>query len=339
MHLRRRNRLLLQVGAAVALVLAAFTANASARAAAVPHATALPSVAGQAKEGSTLTASNGSWAGSPTSFAYQWQRCAEDGSGCTNISGATSKGYTVASADVDHALRVVVTATNADGSTSASSGVSGLISAKDAPVNTAKPSVAGSAVVGETLTAATGTWTGGVRAVTFQWQRCTASLACTDIPGATGKAYGVGSGDVGQLVRISVTARNLSGTTTASSDPTGAVVTSPSATTTNVVTVQGNRPPKLTFLSLRRLGNEVYARFRVCDDRSGPITAVERDQKPRVLAYTRRFHVQLAQCATLTRHWLVIPRFRGHGHFVVTLRAIDASGDLSRLVSRSLVFH
>jgi hypothetical protein len=37
------------------------------------------------------------------------------------------------------------------------------------PQNTAKPSVTGNAVVGEELTASTGTWTGGVDAYSYQW--------------------------------------------------------------------------------------------------------------------------------------------------------------------------
>src|SRR5690349_7729048 len=88
---------------------------ASVASAAVPQNTTAPSISGTAKEGSTLTASDGAWSNSPTSFTYQWQRCASDGSGCGDITSATSKTYTLVTGDVGHTVRVVVTAVNADG--------------------------------------------------------------------------------------------------------------------------------------------------------------------------------------------------------------------------------
>ena len=58
-----------------------------------PSNTAAPAVSGTAEQGQTLSASNGSWSNSPTSYAYQWQWCS---SSCSNISGATGSTYAVA---------------------------------------------------------------------------------------------------------------------------------------------------------------------------------------------------------------------------------------------------
>ncbi|HEV3323111.1 MAG TPA: right-handed parallel beta-helix repeat-containing protein [Solirubrobacteraceae bacterium] len=81
----------------------------------------LPTITGTTIEGDTLTATNGTWENSPTSYKYQWQDCNAKGEGCATISGATSATRKLASSDVEHTLRVVVTATNKGGSTPATS--------------------------------------------------------------------------------------------------------------------------------------------------------------------------------------------------------------------------
>ena len=57
-------------------------------------------------------------------FSYQWSRCNTNGSGCASISGATGQSYGIGQADLGMALRVNVTATNATGSTKATSAAS-----------------------------------------------------------------------------------------------------------------------------------------------------------------------------------------------------------------------
>jgi parallel beta-helix repeat protein len=86
-----------------------------------PTNTQLPAISGTAQGGQTLSASTGSWSGSPMSYAYRWRRCDSSGSNCRKISGATSSSYQLTRADVGSMMRVVVTATNADGSASATS--------------------------------------------------------------------------------------------------------------------------------------------------------------------------------------------------------------------------
>src|SRR6476661_9203231 len=147
-------------GAAAAVALIAVAGVfATVASAAVPQNTAAPTITGTAKEGSTLTASTGTWTNSPTSFAYQWQRCATDGTACGDINGATDKTYTPTSGDVSHTVQVVVTATNADGKASASSDPTAVVGSKDGPTNTVKPTVTGTAIVGEQLRVGNGTWT------------------------------------------------------------------------------------------------------------------------------------------------------------------------------------
>ena len=90
-----------------------------------PANTALPGISGTPQQSATLTASNGSWTNSPTSFTYQWQ---DDGT--SNISGATSANYTAQASDVGHRLDVVVTAKNGGGSTAATSGQTAVITAQ-----------------------------------------------------------------------------------------------------------------------------------------------------------------------------------------------------------------
>jgi len=86
-----------------------------------PVNTAAPTISGTTTAGQTLTATNGTWEGSPSGYKYQWRDCNALGEGCVSIAGATASKYTLRALDVGDTLRVVVTATNAGGSTPATS--------------------------------------------------------------------------------------------------------------------------------------------------------------------------------------------------------------------------
>jgi WD40 repeat protein len=74
-----------------------------------------PAISGTATVGQLLSASTGTWTGSPTSYTYKWRRCNSSGAKCTAIAGATASTYTVTSGDLGHTLRVYVTASNSHG--------------------------------------------------------------------------------------------------------------------------------------------------------------------------------------------------------------------------------
>jgi subtilisin family serine protease len=91
-----------------------------------PANISLPAVSGIAQQGQTLSATSGSWSGSPTSYTYQWQRCSS--SGCATVAGATSSTYVLGSADVGSLLEVSVKASNSAGSSSAASSPTASVS-------------------------------------------------------------------------------------------------------------------------------------------------------------------------------------------------------------------
>lgn len=86
-----------------------------------PSNSASPSISGIVTYGETLTATNGSWLYTPTSYTYQWSRAATVGGTYSNITGATSATYNLVSADVGQFLKVTVTAANTGGSSAATS--------------------------------------------------------------------------------------------------------------------------------------------------------------------------------------------------------------------------
>ncbi len=55
-----------------------------------PTNSSLPTISGNAVQGSTLTATTGTWNGAVANYGYQWKRCDTDGNGCLTISAATS---------------------------------------------------------------------------------------------------------------------------------------------------------------------------------------------------------------------------------------------------------
>ncbi|MBI5543314.1 MAG: hypothetical protein HY901_05460, partial [Deltaproteobacteria bacterium] len=184
---------------------------------------------GSAVDGQTLTAASGSWSGTaPLSYAYQWLRCDSSGAGCSNIAAATGTSLLLSATDVGHALRVRVTATNAGGNANVQSAATAAVAAA-APANLTLPTISGSAVDGQTLTAVSGSWSGTAPlSYAYQWLRCDSSGAgCSNIAGATGTSYLLSYADIGSTLRVVITASNTGGSTPATSAKTAVIAARP----------------------------------------------------------------------------------------------------------------
>lgn len=81
-------------------------------AAAPPTNTVAPAVSGTETEGQTLTTTDGTWTGSPSSYERKWQR--NTGS-WADIGGATNSTYVLAAGDVGYTVRPGVRATGPGG--------------------------------------------------------------------------------------------------------------------------------------------------------------------------------------------------------------------------------
>jgi hypothetical protein len=234
--------------AAVTLILASGGASgrSNARGQQPPKNQTPPSINGNAVVPNTLTASTGTWQGKGLKFAYQWLRCDSAGASCSAISGATGSAKTLSTADAGSTLRVIVTASNRNGSAAATSAQTASVAPAASPPppssapsgaslvppsDQSPPTVSGTAQQGQTLTTSTGSWSGTTpMTYTYQWQRCNATGgACTPISGATVASYLLTAADVGSTLRTSVTASNSVGSATASSAATSVVASLPTA--------------------------------------------------------------------------------------------------------------
>jgi hypothetical protein len=185
----------------------------------VPANTVLPAITGNPYVGQTLTSSTGTWnanGATVSGYTYQWKKAG------VNISGETASTYVVVSGDAGSAITCAVTATNAAGSTSATS--SG-VNAANVPSNSVAPAITGNPYVGQTLTVSDGTWSANgatISGYTYQWKRDGVAIS-----GATASTHVVVSGDISTSLTCTVTATNAAGSANAtSSGVTGADVPS-----------------------------------------------------------------------------------------------------------------
>ncbi len=178
-----------------------------------------PTIAGTAAEDQVLAADTSgiSDADGLGPFSYQWLR---DGSA---VGGATSSTYTLGDADVGRSISVEVSYADGNGTPEGP-----LTSGQTAPVAnvddalTGAPTIAGSAVEGQTLVADTGAIADadGLGTFGFQWLRDGVAVA-----GATGQSYALTAADTGAQISVRVDHVDARGAAeSAVSAPTGPVV-------------------------------------------------------------------------------------------------------------------
>lgn len=208
--------------------------NNSINAGSVPVNAVAPTVtpSGTQSTGTVITANVGTWDGTPTiTYAYRWTRNG------TPISGATASTYTIQVADDGTTIRCEVQGSNAFG-TSAYVASSNSVSAVNAiaPVNTVAPVITGTAVVGQTLSSTTGTWTGiPIPTYSYQWKR-----GATNI-GTNSSTYTLVQADAGNTSNITcvVTATNTAGSANATSNTISQILDADVNSYNNRVTTAG----------------------------------------------------------------------------------------------------
>ena len=120
----------------------------------------------------------------------------------------------------------------------------GAAASRALPKNKTPPTVSGTAEVGQTLTAAVGSWSGNPTSYRYSWSLCDGGgVACLTIGGATAKIYTVTESDVGHTLRVTVTAHNASGSVSATSAATGVVPASGCPAGTGAIQVAQLSPP------------------------------------------------------------------------------------------------
>lgn len=184
---------------------------------AIPVFTGASSITGDPYVGETLTCVPGTRTGYPTpTLTFQWRAAT------VNISGATSNTWLVDDDYLGDDIDCVVTATNASGNdTDTAPEVGPVDYAPAAPVFTGSSVISGTPEVGQTLTCTPGTRTGyPTPTVTFQWR-----AEGVNIGGATASTYVLTSGESGDDIDCVVTATNIHGNDTDTSNTLGPVTT------------------------------------------------------------------------------------------------------------------
>jgi hypothetical protein len=266
--------------AALQTLSASASAQAPASACPLSHTTNTTAVCPQASdttptEGQAVSATTGEWTGTqPFAFSYQWQRCtAPETTACTNIPGENEPQHLVAPADTGQRLRVVVTASNGDGSGVRASAITSVVSAGPstqpgfnqvfpASIEVLSPGDPSSPEAGDVLRVADGSGSPAssdgwfnpkATTIAFAWRRCDVGGAletCFTIPGATGREYTLAAADGGHSLRARVTGTNFAGSRALVSPPTGGIPEVPDSGGSGMPASSDTVPPAIASLTL-----------------------------------------------------------------------------------------
>ena len=209
-------------------------------------ATGVPTVTGTAQVGEVLTADTSGIADADglenATFSYQWIR--NDGSTETDIQDATGSIYTLVDADEGQTIKVKVSFTDDAGNEETlTSTATGSVAARPNTSATGRPTISGTARVGDTLTADT---TGiadadGLTNVSYGYQWvANDGTSDADIGGATGSTYTLTASEQGQTIQVRVSFTDDAGNeTTLTSAATEAVAAKANSLATGEPTIGG----------------------------------------------------------------------------------------------------
>ena len=170
-----------------------------------PVNTVAPVISGTTTLGSVLTSTTGTWTYTIL-FSYQWNR------NFSPIPSATTSSYTLVQADSAAAITCVVTATDASGSTPATSNII-TAGTYAAPVNSSPPFISGTTTIDSVLTSTLGGWLNSPTSYAFQWNRNGSPIAS-----ATTSSYTLVQADSASAITCVVTATNALGSTPSTSN-------------------------------------------------------------------------------------------------------------------------
>jgi hypothetical protein len=146
------------------------------------------------------------------------------------------------------------------------------------PKNVTPPTITGTAEVGQKLVATRGTWTGQPTTFHYAWSRCDADGACLALVGATKKSYVPTASDVGHTLRVTVTAKNAAGSTSAVSAPTPVVSPSGCPPGTGAVQIAQLGPPARLMVAgasvaprVRRSTQLIHLHFQITACNGRPV--------------------------------------------------------------------